>query len=124
MLSVLGPGEVCHERVTLRHRLEPLTAFSEKRLADLREEWRGEHPWDTHLPLDSSDPEDAHHLTVEEDSTVKVADPVGLRKGLFGSHPSQVPDLILILLPHGDAEFSDVLEVGFTNDDVRRPGYA
>lgn len=123
MFDILCPRNVVEVRVSLKHLIEKALALPEKLLADLKEQWRGEHPWDTHLALLAPYPEDAHHVTIQENGTVVVASEVGLPKSHFRRHTGQVPDLVTVLLPHGDTEFSDITEVGRTDFDVIWPDY-
>lgn len=121
---VLGPGYVVQEGVVLRHLLEKLFALPHEGLADLLEEDRGQHPWDTDPALLSSHPEHADHLAVHENDPVVLAGLEGSSKGIPRRDPGEVPDLVLVLLTHGHGEFEDVLVVRLTNKNVRWPDYA
>lgn len=123
MFDIFCPRNVVENGVTLRHLIEKLQALPKELLADLNEQRRGEHPWDTHLTLLAPYPEDAHYSPIQQDGSVVVAGEVGLSKSLFRCPTSQVPDLVTVLLPHRDAEFSDISKVGRTDFDIRWPDY-
>lgn len=123
MFGIFCPRNVVEHRVSLRHLIEKRHALPKELLADLDEQRRGEHPWDTHLTLPAPYPKDTHHLAIQEDGSVVVALEVGLPKSFFWCLASQVPDLITVLLSHRDAEFSDISEMGRTDFDVIWPDY-
>ena len=124
MFSVLGPSQVMEDGVALRHLIEEALGFSEEWLADLLQQGGSEHPWDTHPPLLTTNTEDQSHLAIQENCTVVRTSLIGHPQGLLWSTPSQVPDLLTVLLSHGHREFCDMLQVGDHDMDVRRPDYA